>query len=127
MNLFINPNQRGFELPKGCKDLIDVIRQPELMQPCAKAKLEGFHAPDYPQRSGFGRIKVYIARLFTPAGRGRMLAIGCDEPRILIWLMYRGEAFNPRLCLTYTGLEQAKAVRTVFSEKAVLPILDSSV
>ncbi len=27
MNPFVNPNKRGVSLPKGCKDLIDALRQ----------------------------------------------------------------------------------------------------
>jgi hypothetical protein len=33
MNGFVNPYQRGFELPEGCKDLIDVMRMPPQPEP----------------------------------------------------------------------------------------------
>jgi len=29
MNPFVNPKQRGISLPKGCKDLVDVLEGPE--------------------------------------------------------------------------------------------------
>jgi type II secretory ATPase GspE/PulE/Tfp pilus assembly ATPase PilB-like protein len=29
MNPFVNPNKRSFTLPKGCKDLADVLKRPE--------------------------------------------------------------------------------------------------
>src|SRR5882762_8748115 len=29
MNPFVNPKKRSISLPKGCKDLVDVLRRPE--------------------------------------------------------------------------------------------------
>src|SRR6267378_5961930 len=127
MNQFINPNRRGFELPEGCKNLIDVIQQPWLIQSSAKAELEILHEPDYPHWGGFGQIELYIAGLFTSSARGKILSIGCIEPKVVISLMHRGEGINVTLCVICADPAREQAVRGVFGEAAVLPILDSSV
>jgi len=45
MNPFVNPNKRGVELPKGCKNLVDVL----LVQKCGYCGDTAFAALGWPE------------------------------------------------------------------------------
>jgi hypothetical protein len=57
MNPFINPKKRGVSLPKGCKDLADVLRR--LLD-------ESAGGPGHPADISRRLLAEYSARLKTP-------------------------------------------------------------
>src|SRR5215470_2437349 len=94
-NDFVNPYQRGFELPVGCKDLNDVLTRVGKGQ---------FVAPSGVQRGGMSSFRLHLARLYEAKSprlalvvmgeRGALLIHSCVEGRFeLTLLLHRGSAF----------------------------------
>jgi hypothetical protein len=124
MNQFVNPNQRGFDLPEGCKDLMDVIRQPWLIQATGSTKGERFSEPDYSPGT-FGHIEFHVSRLFMSAAQVRFLTIACSERKVVISLMFCGETLGVTLFLDGGDVDRETAVRALFAESGDLPTMDS--
>jgi len=66
MNPFVNFNQRGIDLPPGCKDLIDVLPKKAGFQPFKNEELPGLYLRD---------LEVLIGQLYEFKGAGRLLYI----------------------------------------------------
>ncbi len=111
MNRFVNYGKRSVTLPKGCKDLIDVLqarrRSPASMATPGRATL----APD---QGTLGDIAIYLARqLQTPSRFSNLL---------VLW----GDALEAvQVPLTEAGLELFALIRPGgASEKAVQRVFE---
>jgi len=106
MNSFINPDKRGHELPEGCKDLIDLLPQPDR----AARKAEPLV-----------KIHGYLFRLLHSAVERRFLMIHSIERSISIWLFrYKGE-FRASISM---GAEREQNVRYLLNESDIHLIQD---
>src|SRR5437868_4854601 len=74
-NPFMNPNKRGFELPEGCKDLIDILQQ------SAATPQEPVTAPPHlivetdPSNGTLRDVDKHLERLFASKGDHKFVAI----------------------------------------------------
>ena len=66
MNPFVNSNQRGIDLPLGCKDLIDVLPKKAGFQPFKNEQMPGLYLRD---------LEGLISQLYEFKGTGRFLYI----------------------------------------------------
>jgi hypothetical protein len=101
MNEFINFNQRGFLLPDGCKDLIDV------MAPQKKAALPA---------EGLQDIQRYVARLLNSTAQMRILSIRSSEPLAVVVMWCTAEFFSATV---YTVAAREKVIRQIFSDGGI--------
>jgi hypothetical protein len=118
MNPFVNPTQRGVDLPDGCKDLIDVLQQPWLIQATSRARAERFSASDY-STGTFGHIELNVSRLFMSAAEVRVLTILCaasKERKVVISLICHGAALAVTLFLEDEEIGRESTIRALFAE-----------
>ncbi len=101
MNEFINFNKRGFLLPDGCKDLIDVLATRQKAAPPA---------------GGFQDIERFVSRLLKTPAQMRLLSIRSSEPPAMIAMWCTAEFFSVAI---NTEATREKAIRRIFSEAEI--------
>ncbi len=127
MNQFVNPKKRGVELPEGCKDLINVIRQPWQIQPAGPTKFERFTQPDYSVGT-FEHMEFQVSRLFISTAQTRFLSILCcegDERKVVISLIFRNGTLGVTLVLGEKDLGRESAIRALFAASGAQPTMDT--
>ena len=99
-NPFVNPDQRGFELPFGCKNLNDL--PPKVGQ-------GHLPAPAGVQAGGLNAIRSHIKYLYEAKSPGLVLVVTYSERGALFLLSYVQEGFKLTLLLHRgsTFLEEA--------------------
>lgn len=122
MNLFTNPNQRGPDLPPGCKDLIDVLRQPWRMHNSMSARPQPAQPP-FLESGGLGELQFHVSCLLTSGTGYRILLVGCSEPSAFLALLNRGGEISVSLVV---DSHQGKRLSALFHQAAISPISDSS-
>lgn len=124
MNPFVNYQQRGVELPAGCKNLFDVLR----------GQIRDTSSPHRVRREGLKDIWPYLSRLLHSKASYRQLIISCYVPRAAILLEfgpflvgYRPSGLSAMLFIDDTEPLQEQAVRTVFEEAGFAAFSASSI
>jgi hypothetical protein len=79
MNPFVNPNKRGVELPKGCKNLVDVLRAKICMYCDDAAVVTRGWPGDYRWCEACQRDLAEFAKIEVPKG---MLVAGSDKAAV---------------------------------------------
>src|SRR4051812_47104885 len=80
-NPFVNPNQRGAELPPGCKDLMDVLK----MQ---GSKRLGVGRPAI-SRGVLSEVEQRVEIFLESGGDRQLLSVGIPKRGILLILLKR--------------------------------------
>ena len=127
MNQFVNPEQRGVDLPEGCKDLMDVIRHPWLIRSAGPIEGGKFSAPDYGAGT-FEHIEFHVSRLFMSTAQVRLLNILCcegNERKVVVSLMFRDGALGLTLLLGAEEISCESAIRVLFAKSGALPTIDT--
>ncbi len=114
MNPFINPKKRDFLLPKGCKDLADV-----LLSPKAKALSGAGQLSEERYRGTLQELECHIGRFLDSAKSSGALIISVSEKTVCIDVDEEGTTIALTVLL---GPEEA-AARTFFSEQGLQPSL----
>jgi len=124
MNPFVNYQQRGIELPPGCKDLIDTLRTQKTVGPAATRIPAG----------GLQDIPNYVARLLQSKARGRHLVISSTVPFAAVVLKFgrflMGHHPSGLSALIFTDSTeplQEQMVRTVFEQVGFSPFMEYGV
>ena len=120
MNQFVNYQQRGIELPPGCKDLIDVLRMEYLR--VSELNL----AP----AEGLSDIERYVSRQMNSRAKFRRLTVSCSHRLDAIclamspfcpshgpWLMSISVSVDPN------KPTEERAVRRVFDNAGISPLI----
>jgi hypothetical protein len=118
MNDFVNPYQRGFDLPEGCKDLIDVLRMVARSQP---------PTPDPAAPEGFADIENYIACCTKSQAKQCRLSIYCWQSvnKVLLSLFRIKGVLHALILVKCTNPFREQIVRAVFAERGIAPTQDS--
>jgi hypothetical protein len=122
-NPFVNPQQRGFELPACCKDLNDVL---------ARVGQGPFTMPPRVEGGGVSELRSYVGQLYEAKSprlvlvvmnseRGALLILAYSEIRFeLTLLLHRESAFLEETLVELfgvealiTGSEENEELRTV--------------
>jgi hypothetical protein len=101
-NDFVNPNQRGVELPWGCKDLIDVLKLGGSEQTRGVEQQEGFSASVHQPVISYGALSDIEQRIetFLQWGTGELLfGVGVQKGGILVTLLKRTEGLTLNSCV----------------------------
>lgn len=121
MNPFVNYQQRGVELPAGCKDLIDVMG------------LEKASEADGTRAEGLSDIERYVSRLMDPQGKLRRLTIS-RHGRAMICLALSPfcKGHSPWLVSVAVLVDSAKPteekeVCRLFDDAGISPLIKSLV
>lgn len=124
MNPFVNLNQRGIELPPGCKDLIDTLGSQNRQASGAK---QGFS-------EGIDAIPRYVTRLLESKALGRVLSMVCVVPPAAMVLEfgtffagYRPGGLSGLVFVDGNEPLLESAVRGVFGEAGFSPFAEFGV
>jgi len=89
-NPFVNPNQRGVELPAGCKDLMDVLKKEGRV-----GRANGRQKLWYGDLSEIERrVKTYLQSAVV----GWWLAVGIPKRRIFVILLKHEDGLTLNIC-----------------------------
>ena len=124
MNQFVNYQQRGIELPAGCKDLIDVLR----------IEHRRVSAPNRAPAEGLADLQRYVSLLMDSKAKLRRLTISFRHGRLPITLALSPfcTGYGPWLVSISVFVDPTKpaeeqAVRRVFDEAGIAPLIKSLV
>ena len=106
MNDFVNPYRRGVELPTGCKNLVDVMREPPRRPPTAK---------------GFADIERCLSQLLKSKNQGGMVFISSLDRKTNLEVVTRSGQLNLILHLDTRGAVKAQALLGFLRGIGVLP------
>jgi hypothetical protein len=109
MSDFVNYGKRGVELPRGCKDLIDLLPRPQ--------------SPSFPAE-GLSDVQRYLSRFLEKPAPGRHLTIQCLPAWVLLSLFYARGAL---MVTTLVPSERERAVSALLSEVGITLIQDVAV
>jgi hypothetical protein len=109
-NLFVNPNQRGFELPAGCKNLKDVL---------ARVGQRPFAPHAGVQAGGLGSIRDYLSDLYEAKSPWLVLVVMHSERGAVLILSYAAGGFGLTLLLHRGSTFLEEAILELFGEKAL--------
>src|ERR1044071_1765848 len=104
-NPFVNPNQRGVELPEGCKDLLEALQ---------KVGEEGARGGRElrTRRGTLPDLAGYVERLYMEP-RGRYLVVVAREINGVLWVIHQKEG---GFRLMFLWREQHKVLGGLISE-----------
>ncbi len=86
MGPFVNPNQRGVELPPGCKDLMDVLKSEQTG--------EGWSATITTPAISYGKlseVEERVGAFLEPGAAIRLFSVGIPKRNVFIMLVGRAE------------------------------------
>jgi hypothetical protein len=106
-NPFVNPNQRGFELPFGYKNLNDLP---------AKVGQGDLPAPAGVQAGGMSAIRSHIRYLYEAKSPGLVLVVTYSERGALFLLSYVQEGFKLTLLLHRGSIFLEEAIVELFGD-----------
>src|ERR1051326_1361638 len=86
-NPFMNPNQRGVELPPGCKDLMDVLKI-EGSEQLSEGASATVTAPNT-WCGWLSEIERYVGDFLEPGGEQQVFMVGIPERGFLLILAKR--------------------------------------
>jgi hypothetical protein len=105
-NPFVNPNQRGMELPAGCKDLMDVLKKGGSERPGAGRPVILYGVLSEVER----RVEA-----FSESGAGeRLFSVGIQGRGIHLILVKRGEDLSLNFSVPAKHQSLKDAVRRIF-------------
>jgi hypothetical protein len=81
-NDFVNPNERGVELPPGCKDLMDVLKKGGVDQPAAGRPVISYGA--------LSEIEQRVGAFLLSGVDRQLLSVGIPKRSIMLILLKRG-------------------------------------
>jgi hypothetical protein len=126
MSQFVNLKKRGFTLPPGCKDLIDVLA-PTRKKGKAGSVSEMF-APQkerFPS-SGLAQVERFVGLLLHPRGEAFVIQITAEALRNPITLYYIKAEKAAGIVLVTSDVPQEEAVRAFFYSRAKEPLPEST-
>src|SRR5689334_20944972 len=110
-NPFVNPNQRGFELPFGCKNLNDVL---------ARVGQGQFAPHSGVQAGGLGSIRDYLSDLYAAESPRLVLVVMHSERGAVLIVSYATGGFRLTLLLHRGSTFLVEAIQELFGEKALM-------
>jgi hypothetical protein len=123
MNEFANSNQRGVELPPGCKDLMDVLslakEGPPPPDPFPQIASEAYFPPNRLEV-----IKNHILMLIQPPAPAHWRSIWIDGTTVSLGLHYGKPGLH---ALIFFAPEHDASVRVVLYDHGIKPIQDDAI
>ena len=104
-NPFVNPNQRGVELPAGCKDLLDVLKTHG-----------GKHGPGrtWIEYGGLGEVETRVLNFFKSSAKRKLFSMGILEKRIFMALRVHEREVSLNLFVYDDQIDAKEALVRVF-------------
>ena len=110
MNSFVNLQKRSVQLPKGCKDLIDVLRLPSALNTVDRIEVGRLADTDH-----------YLSQLLQSAGKLKMLLISSLDGQAGKVLIHDEGALTVTI---FVDSVREEAVRSLFVEAGINPTWD---
>jgi hypothetical protein len=111
MNPFVNLQKRSIQLPKGCKDLIDVLRQPR-----ARGIVR--------ERGELAHIEHCLSRLLQSAAKRKALFILSLDGQAACVLAHHDGVLAVTVWFECRNSVREEAVRGLFVEAGINPTMD---
>ncbi len=111
-NDFVNPNQRGAELPPGCKDLMDVLKLEASQRPGWKSEMVWYGA--------LSEVEQHVRGFLVPGAGGQVLFVGIPKRGIVLILAKRGGgALTLNFSVPAKKQSMMDVVRRIFGEPKI--------
>lgn len=126
MKSFVNYQKRSVQLPKGCKDLIEVLQpQKQTTKEPPKSIWEMMPISDRVQERGLAHIQRYVSRLWESTAVTRVLVIAPLGGQAGLVLMHQEGLLNVTVYVDCkTSFAEESAVRAFLAERRIHPTLD---
>jgi len=105
-NPFVNPNQRGVELPSGCKDLMDVLKMGGSERPRAESQMDWYGA--------LSEVEQYVRDFLEPEAGEQLLFVGIPKRHIMLILAKRGGVLTLNFSVPAKKQAMKDEVRRIF-------------
>lgn len=110
-NPFVNPNQRGIQLPLGCKDLMDVLKMTggrDLAAAYSSKAVLGVSSGTVKTESGnLDELAPRLTGFFEVFTQGKMFAVSVCEKRVFLAVV--GTRVNELVLILFLHQDQAAA------------------
>src|SRR5438128_11799207 len=110
-NPFVNPNQRGVDLPPGCKDLNDVLTRAGMEAQCV--------IPSRVETGGLSEVRSYVCRLYQAKSRRQVLLVIHSASGAWLVLSYVEGGFRLSLLLHRGSSFLEEAIVELFGREAL--------
>ena len=126
MNPFVNLQKRSIQLPKGCKDLIDVLRPPRVWGAVGETIYYGepFPKADRIETGGLAHVEHYLSRLLQSAAKRKTLLISSPDWRAWCVLAHYDDVLTVTVFVECSESLREEAVRGLFIEAGIAPTVD---
>ena len=116
MNPFFDPGKRSFDLPFGCKDLIDVLHK--LKAGTGQSVADSLDERFRTDCGNVGQTKKYFVRLFSSEKAKRMVTIAVSNTPIVLIIGWGGAGANLDfvLELKHWGVRLETAIESLFGK-----------
>jgi hypothetical protein len=108
MNPFVNPNQRGFELPASCKDLNDVLLKADMSQAKQAALTR--------ELGNLTTLRRFVRRLYEGEVPRRVLTVSYEKKRVCLILRNVGDVVTLTFQLGSEDRFVEEAITEIFGE-----------
>jgi hypothetical protein len=126
MNPFVNLQKRSIQLPKGCKDLMDVLRPPRARGAVGETLSYGepFPKPDRMETGGLAHVEHYVSRLLQSAAKRKTLLISSLDWEAWCVLAHYDGVLTVTVFVECSDSVREEAVRSLFVEAGINPTTD---
>lgn len=127
MSQFINYQKRGFALPSGCKDLIDVL-EPSKRRTKSHGITGTFQSPQFREEhfpaAGLSQIERYVSMLLQSRGQFFVLNIAVRDEQFPVVLYRIKSEKTIAMVLVVKDTHREQAIRAFFDHQAIQPLMD---
>ena len=121
-NPFVNPNQRGIELPAGCKDLMDVLK----MQPVAEGWFDGekwkgrrkgkgvVTGGSKIEKGGLSVLESQVAKFLATTSERKLFSVFARSPRLMVSVFHDGREASLKLNVKPAQAAAKEVLRRIF-------------
>jgi len=107
-NLFVNPNQRGVDLPPGCKDLMDVLKIDGGERPGAESQMVWYGV--------LSNIEQQVESFLQSGTDTQLFSVGIPKRHIMLILAKRGGVLTLNFSVPAKKQSIKDAIRRIFQD-----------
>jgi len=127
MSQFVNYTKRSFKLPRGCKDLIDILeparRRIKVEVPSDTVELPIIKKDHY-HTAGLAQIGRYLSMLFGSSAEVFALMVTYRDDQYPVALCRNKSERSVEIALLAKDTDREQAIRAFFDRRGIQPLLD---
>jgi len=125
MSQFVNFKKRGFTLPPGCKDLMDLLmpprkrdKEPFVAQVFPPLKIHKEHFPS----AGLAQLERFVEMLLNSPGEAFVVSINAEGFKFPVTLYRSNAEWATAIVLVTCDVPQEEAIRDFFAARNLDPL-----